>query len=464
MDAVAVGAIALLLGLLAISQSGVSRVPVIAWTIGIASLCGIAFEWRRGRLLSLEFITYTFLLTSFCIRPLYIWSNRTQLQFHEFPKNAKAQLENLTSLELANFVTNRFAGDLEGPMTVALGLGGAFLVCFVIGLAVGYRATSSRMPRLLEGRPAAHRLAFVVALLLIVGFGTQLAGQVGVGGALLSPGSFEAAVLIRSAVVGLLLWAAYGPLRGRWGLVFSAVTLAFVLLRATGGSRTEALLPLLAILIVIHLARRPFRAREVGAFIVIGLMVTNTVLTARVVATREPGASAILAGLKSSTSPSVALGDNSLFDDVVLLTATVPEQIPFQHGGRLLAGVASSVPSIFYPGKPEQNEITFRRLVWGELYEGGRPYTHIGEFWFDFGWPGVLIGSVLVGVLVARLRALGRPLARGVDPGAAVIAGILVPLFYLVIDGTYTILLSGLITYAVPLLLATFALRRSIAR
>ena len=460
LDLAVVAALAALLMLLLVSAANVSPVRALAWSIGIASLAGVAHEWSRGRLFSLAFITYVFTLTVFCIRPLYVWGNRSQLQFHEFPKNANAELKNLNSLELANFVTNRFSGNLERAMTFALLLGAVFLGCFLIGLSIGSRHLSAKLPRLFGSRPDPTKLAKVVGVLLIVGFGTQLAQRVGVGGSLFAKTSFEASMLIRSALIGLLLWAAFGRLRGLFGVAFAVTTIAFVVLRASGGSRTEALLPILAIFVVIHVARRPIRRRELAVLILGGIMVTNAVLTTRVVAKTQPAATALVEGLKSSLDPSVAQGDNSLFDDFLLLTSIVPDEIPFQHGGRIVAGIKSAVPSVFYPGKPPQNEITFRRLVWGELYEGGRPYSHLGEFWFDFGWAGAIVGSLLMGLLAARFRDVGQPLVLGGDPSAAVLAGILVPNFYVVIDGTYTIFLSALISFTVPLAVAMLALRR----
>jgi hypothetical protein len=84
-----------------------------------------------------------------------------------------------------------------------------------------------------------------------------------------------------------------------------------------------------------------------------------------------------------------------------------PSRVPFQGGWTLGYIVVSYVPRIVWAEKPEMTT-----GMWvTDNFGGGGPGatsstapTWIGEFYFNFGWPGIVIGMLLAGVYIRTLH------------------------------------------------------------
>jgi hypothetical protein len=138
-----------------------------------------------------------------------------------------------------------------------------------------------------------------------------------------------------------------------------------------------------------------------------------------------------------------------------MATNTVPARAPYRYGGEIAQGALGQVPRFVYPGKPDANDTSFRRLIWGETFKAGRPIGAVGEFYRDFGFAGIIIGALLLGVLARGLTGLRAAAGgeRGRELRAAVFVLSLV-LLYQFLVGSYSIVFGQALAMGIPLLLA----------
>jgi oligosaccharide repeat unit polymerase len=157
--------------------------------------------------------------------------------------------------------------------------------------------------------------------------------------------------------------------------------------------------------------------------------------------------------------PQVILNDITSFDHVLYATTIFGRTRDHEHGTFLVDGVRSYVPSAIDPGKPDGGDIAFRKLVWGNEFGAGRPPTAVGDLYIDFGFPGVAVGAVLIGVLARSLLGLLRGPPAGRRYRVAVYAILLVVLYELVVD-TFSLALGYVLTVALPFLIAVHVFGR----
>ena len=94
--------------------------------------------------------------------------------------------------------------------------------------------------------------------------------------------------------------------------------------------------------------------------------------------------------------PAFQTADLSVFDDFVAMQGIVPSSISRLDGSSLLQIPAALAPRALWPGKPQPLD----NLVTEYLYPGataGTPITMQGELYWNFGMPGVALGSLLIG-------------------------------------------------------------------
>ena len=95
----------------------------------------------------------------------------------------------------------------------------------------------------------------------------------------------------------------------------------------------------------------------------------------------------------------------SMKGSIELIVDKTGHGVSYQHGYTLLPIVTAFIPRILWPNKPD---IQTGRLMNTEFQVSSVAYTyispsHLGEFYWNFGWPGVLIGMSLIGSLFGFL-------------------------------------------------------------
>jgi hypothetical protein len=95
----------------------------------------------------------------------------------------------------------------------------------------------------------------------------------------------------------------------------------------------------------------------------------------------------------------------SLKGSVELIVTKTGKEVAYQGGYTLMPLVAVFIPKIIWPNKPS---VETGRLVTSEfnLSRSANLYTspsHLGELYWNFGWPGAVIGLFLIGVLLGQV-------------------------------------------------------------
>jgi hypothetical protein len=258
-----------------------------------------------------------------------------------------------------------------------------------------------------------------------------------------------------------LLWIVLRPPTSvaGWAAV-GLVVLEQTLFGFATGSRSWAVIPAATAVVAIHYTVRRWRPRELVAMLTVVFVAAPTMLAIRQATTVQPFREALSTGLRTGPSPASVLNDSSAFDALAALVAIVPSELPHQHGRRLVEGIASgALPEAVYAGtKPESMSVTFRRMLFGERFGAGRPYTLPGELWLDFGLVGVLLGGLLVGVAA---RFLGDAVAgrngRAAPVTVAGYAGLLVA-FWVLLQGTWDLGVAVAVLNLLPLALGVVLL------
>jgi hypothetical protein len=92
---------------------------------------------------------------------------------------------------------------------------------------------------------------------------------------------------------------------------------------------------------------------------------------------------------------------SSLKQSVELIVRRTGEDKPYQHGATLTPIVAAFIPKILWPDKPSiaVGQVFNKEFQVAEADTYISP-SHVGELYWNFGWPGVIVGSSLIGILL----------------------------------------------------------------
>lgn len=301
-------------------------------------------------------------------------------------------------------------GDLSRTVAIA-GVGCAtWSIGFLFGLR-HLRAASESPPRL-DPLPLRQWAPWIV-----VGFGALLAGalfmrQGGPAALIHSAGSLHTnqgsgfyGQLGIWMLIGTALYAFAAILRGEGPnreakrlLVVSAPLAAICTLAL--GSRGFIAFGLLAAA-VIYLRLRAPRARSVAITIAVALILAAGLEFTAIVRTNAASTDLGTAVERTVETPVPAFqtADLSVFDDFVAMQGIVPSSVSRLNGSSLLQIPVALAPRALWPGKPQPLD----NLVTEYLYPGataGTPITMQGELYWNFGLPGVAIGSLLIGLLM----------------------------------------------------------------
>lgn len=95
----------------------------------------------------------------------------------------------------------------------------------------------------------------------------------------------------------------------------------------------------------------------------------------------------------------------SLKGSVDMIVTRTGKDVPYQHGRTLSPLYSAFIPRIIWPDKPD---IQTGQIVNREFKVSQVAYTyispsHLGELYWNFGWPGAVIGMSLIGLLLGYL-------------------------------------------------------------
>jgi len=85
---------------------------------------------------------------------------------------------------------------------------------------------------------------------------------------------------------------------------------------------------------------------------------------------------------------------------------STPEKIPFQRGATFLALIYAPIPRVLWPEKPAVSigkDISHEVYGYSQKNLAGIPPGMPAELYLNFGYPGILIGFFLTGILLKKL-------------------------------------------------------------
>jgi oligosaccharide repeat unit polymerase len=273
----------------------------------------------------------------------------------------------------------------------------------------------------------------------------------------------QATVLL---VVVSLAWYCWLLTTGRStrSVAFWSYTLLAFGVSALQGSKSILFVFLLA-LAVLH---DRLRARIRGALAFAGGAITFVALTAYALFAREFLALGRLVTLETFDVASMLnvlrvefFGNFIQLQTMMVLVGRVPQELPFQWGRTYLATATMVVPRGLWPNKPLPSTGVFTLAFWPDswLLAGTTlPPGLFGEFYLNFGWIGVALGSFLFARLGRTL--LARQAAAPHDPTRVLVYALFVAMAAHYVRGDFAVTV-GLLELLLPtLVLLLFCTRR----
>lgn len=202
------------------------------------------------------------------------------------------------------------------------------------------------------------------------------------------------------ALLALIYWYGF-----RWWLI-APMTVHLFLMAVQGYHRFRAVIPLL-LLIQIYLDRRGKRwpPAPIIATVVVGILIFFPLKT--IGRMEQEGAN--LAEITRSSSEIVRAAisgqaaDQSVLDQLASSLTLIDRADKFYYGSTYLALLTSPIPRQWWPDKPGladyQTEFSTPARPMREL---GMIMTFIGEFYLNFGYPGIVLLSFLTAYWLAR--------------------------------------------------------------
>jgi oligosaccharide repeat unit polymerase len=189
----------------------------------------------------------------------------------------------------------------------------------------------------------------------------------------------------------------------RWPSLFFAAAAAFVLLG--DGQRGRFFVPVFAAgLIWLKTSKSKLPPRRVAAIGMVVLLALGGLI----------GVARGAAGSRDVTVKTVVaepFGSGSdLFLPLAGLAETVPAQVPYLDGISYLEAAAFLVPRALWRGKPAGAIANVTTAI--DPGNSGLAFPEFGEMYANFGLPGVVVGSLLLGAII---ELLSRRFARSVS-------------------------------------------------
>lgn len=317
------------------------------------------------------------------------------------------------------------AHDLT-PLVVYEGvLRSVALVAYYLGF---FLCPTPAIPKLTFGKPRYLGFKTLLAVLFSTGiFLAYMQSRGGVVSHLLSwargrnvelAGEFYWQILIQSGLIACLLWFAIDRKVFLQPLFWGCTGISFITTFLSGGSRSSVIFIVMMALLVWILRERQVDPVKIVTIAVIGLLLfgalgnfRNSTATGEVDWKVLIGAST---GTESDTSAIASGLDEAAMRGTVVagvfpILALVPQQVNFLYGSSYLAVLTLPIPKGLWPEKPG----LIPGMV-GETFYGmdvGMPPGALGEAYWNFGIPGILIVFFLFGLFGQWLAATFRQYA-----------------------------------------------------
>jgi hypothetical protein len=436
--------------------------------LGLAAFSALVLAVRTDQLLAPLGVVSLVFLAYFVARPLQLSLSssgllHTSYNYYATPFESLLQL---SGQEITLFVDNQMAGTLDAALTRAVGVLALFFSMFLVGYHVrpGQRL-AARASRIGAGIRELD-LRWIIAAWLVIGLGGEAIVFAKIGSlstALTQLGtqgnltvSFTYLVILNFYTAGLILWICWHPPTtpgGTFALIAAVGEL--VIFYTILGSRTLVLVPILLMLLAWNELRSRVRVRTLIGLAVLGILFSSGYLAIRETAKTAPFSQVLASVPRYAVDAQVILNSSPVFDQLFEETNYVPLRRDYRYGGELGQGLLSQIPRFLYHGKPPATDVTFRQLIWGDQFLAGRPVGAAGEFYRDFGFLGVAIGGLLVGMLARGITGLRT--GTGGREGRSIRAALFmvsVLLLYQFIIGSYSIMFGSALELGIPLFIA----------
>ena len=439
----------------------VATVPVVVWFIA------------HGRFFEPLPLIAAACALLFVARPLQLFLEWRDLFSYFFPSDSVESLTLLEGQEIALYVGSRLDESLETALSRGLAACALFLVVLLVGYRLGLGGRlAGGLSKLGSGVSISAGRAIGVSL--AVGIVAQVAIVARAGGpkASLESASDQAALSDSFALfmlsgfgfVAVFIWAAWRwpRVRAEW-VAFALSTAAVCGFSVISGSRARVFLTLMVLAVVVHYTRRAWRGRELAVGLLVLLAFASSFIVFRRVADDGSLSEAARTAPAHVLDVRVILNDITSFDHVLYATNIYGRERGYRHGSFLIGGIRSYLPRRIDSGKPDGGDIVFRRVVWREQFGAGRPPTVVGDLFIDFGFWGVAVGALLIGMLARALVGLVRGPPGGREYRVVLFAFSLVVLYEVVVD-TFSVALGYALTLLVPFLIAVHIFGRVVRR
>jgi len=256
---------------------------------------------------------------------------------------------------------------------------------------------------------------------------------------------------IKMLPVASMVWLAIsgsrkrGPGVGWWLYTLSTTLIVFSIF-----PRAFSLGSLISLLIIYHLLVKPIRIITLGAMGFVGVFysyaigVWRSITGATKLQSIQQGLATWLGTLELDGifefTMSGALADIRIF---VLVAYYYGRELPLKYGDTLLRIFYQLIPRAFWPGKPYDLGVELGRLSNPYTFSGTPP-GFIAEMYMNFHIWGVIIGSFLLGVLIAWLY-YKLVLSSNRTPQSVVIYAILAQRLFLLPSNTLSLAILALV-------------------
>ena len=220
-------------------------------------------------------------------------------------------------------------------------------------------------------------------------------------------------------------------------------------------SRRNAVMIVMALVLLV-IGARAVKSRLRAAFIRNVLLAAGLAILSLVAIIRSEGGTQSASELSLRGGIATSLEQTfsgSYFMDpakTAIIVETFPERLPFLHGRTYLEFVIAPIPRAIWPEKPDvRNSYFVAEEVLDLRTNSGVPPSGLAEFYMNFGWPGIVLGMFLTGVLSAwlyrRYRTAPNPQLARIPYATAMIC---IALFMLV---DYTMAVLFFIRYQIAI-------------
>lgn len=157
-----------------------------------------------------------------------------------------------------------------------------------------------------------------------------------------------------------------------------------------------------------------------------------------------------------------SITDTRIFETFMAVQYTVPRFVDYVYTDPLAYVFILPLPRALWPEKPEPEWIRTIGPILGtpSAYEAGAAVPQFGEYYMAFGWPGVIVGMVLFGVVTRALWAWFR--TDRADPARQVVFAVWnIWLLQVMIRGYLAQMVKEWAFFILPALLAMWMARRA---